>query len=366
MSSSTTHDDYASRANALQAWFRQILPRLPTQNTYEHFHIRLIKGDASFRRYFRAYTEQSSFILVDAPPQKEDSKPFVQVSKLYQQAGVKVPDLYVVDIDRGFLCLSDFGDRLLWEPLNSAQQTSSDFTQATALYQMAFEQLQKIQTIPVEGKLPEYSIQLMLDETSLFRHWFCEKLLGLKLKNKAEKILSQSFGKLVDVAHQQPQLSVHRDFHSRNLMVLKEGGLGVIDYQDAVLGPVAYDLVSLLKDCYITWPREQVLLWLSDYYHASLPFKSARLSEAETIRYFDLMGAQRHLKAIGIFSRLYLRDQKINYLGDIPRTLNYLTQLAGEYEELDSFLDWLGSEVMLDIEDKIVAAISADSAESAL
>ncbi len=362
MSSSSTYDDYASRADALQMWFRQILPSLPSARTNDKYTVTLIKGDASFRRYFRASAGQSSFILVDAPPQKENSKPFIEVTKLYQQAGVQVPAIHAANLEQGFLCLSDFGDTLLWEPLNRSLLTDSDFSRSGQLYQLAFEQLHKIQAIPTAGRLPVFSEQLMRDELSLFRHWFCEKLLGLKLNDRDEKILTQAFTNLVEMAQRQTQVSVHRDYHSRNLMILKEGGLGVIDYQDAVIGPISYDLVSLLKDCYIAWPREQVLHWLSEFFHASPHPAVARMSAAEILSYFDLMGAQRHLKAIGIFSRLFLRDQKINYLGDIPRTLNYLIQLQGEYEALDPFLDWLGAEIMLDIEDKIISAISAEPA----
>ncbi len=360
MSSSSTYDDYISRTDGLQAWFRQILPRLPVQQSLEAFDIKLIRGDASFRRYFRASAGTESFILVDAPPQKEDSRPFVQITGLYQEAGVRVPDIHEADMDRGYLCLSDFGDVLLWEKLNSVRQKENGMVDAGALYLKAVEQLHRIQSIPARGKLPDYSAQRLNDEMQLFRHWFCEKLLGLNLSPLSEKILSRCFTNLRESALAQTQVSVHRDYHSRNLMLLADDGLGVIDYQDAVLGPLGYDLVSLLKDCYITWPREQVLRWAETYFQQIKPDLAADLSTNEFIRDFDLMGAQRHLKAIGIFSRLFLRDQKTTYLGDIPRTLSYLSELKGEYAQLDDFLHWLEDDVVEDIEDKILAATTRE------
>jgi len=358
---SSTYDDYGSRTDGLHAWFRHILPRLSAQHSIEAFEIKLIQGDASFRRYFRARAGTESFILVDAPPQQEDSRPFIQITRLYQGAGVRVPEIHEADMDQGYLCLSDFGDVLLWEKLNSAQQRKSAIEDAGALYQQAFEQLHKIQSIPVKGNLPYYSVQRLNDEMQLFSHWFCEKLLGLKLSLVSEKILSQCFASLRESALAQTQVSVHRDYHSRNLMLLADGSLGVIDYQDAVIGPLSYDLVSLLKDCYIAWPREQVLSWADIYFQQIKPELAGELSASEFIRDFELMGVQRHLKAIGIFARLYLRDQKINYLGDIPRTLAYLSELKGKYTQVDDFLHWLDDEVVQDIEDKILAATARES-----
>jgi aminoglycoside/choline kinase family phosphotransferase len=361
MSSSSTYDDYSSRTDGLQAWFRQIFSSLPIQHSLEAFDIKLIRGDASFRRYFRASAGSESFILVDAPPQKEDSRPFVQITGLYQEAGVRVPEIHEVDMDQGYLCLSDFGDLLLWEKLDSIRQKENGIVDVGALYQQAVEQLHKIQSIRTRGNLPDYSAQRLNDEMHLFRHWFCEKLLGLKFNPVSEKILSQCFNTLRESALAQTQVSVHRDFHSRNLMLLDDDSLGVIDYQDAVMGPLSYDLVSLLKDCYIAWPREEVMRWAESYFQQIKPDLAADLSTSEFISDFDLMGVQRHLKAIGIFSRLFLRDQKVSYLVDIPRTLSYLSELKDHYPQLDDFLHWLDDEVVQDIEEKILAATLRES-----
>ncbi|MAY02852.1 MAG: aminoglycoside phosphotransferase [Gammaproteobacteria bacterium] len=358
MTVSTTKDSKPCRATALQDWFAEILPGLPSTAPLEHFRIKLIQGDASFRRYFRAQADEISFILVDAPTEKEDSRPFLEVSRLFSKAGVIVPQVFAADLQAGFLCLSDLGDTLLWEKLNKAKHGSDELSQAGSLYQLAFEQLLNIQKISAEKNLPAFSEKLMREETDLFRHWFCEKLLGLQLDNEDRKILEQAFDVLISAAQSQQQLCVHRDYHSRNLLYQSSETLGVIDFQDAVVGPASYDLVSLLKDCYIAWPEEVIRSWALEYFRQASQAGIVSSSEEQFLRDFDLMGAQRHLKASGIFSRLCLRDRKISYLGDIPRTLSYLVQLKGKYTELDEFLDWLDSKVMQDLEDKIISAIS--------
>jgi len=353
--------DSQQRAQALQNWFLSLLVDLSPETEAGKFKFSLVQGDASFRRYFRAQGDQTSYILVDAPPAKEDSRQFVSIARLFAQQGVQVPVVHQADFEQGFLCLSDFGDTLLWSKLNQIQTVGLADTEATTFYHKAFEQLLLIQHVPTQ-KLPLFSASLLQQEMALFRNWFCEGILNLKLNEKDDEILSQAFDLLSQSALSQKQLCVHRDYHSRNLLYLEaDSSIGVIDFQDAVQGPYSYDLVSLLKDCYIAWPLSQVQSWALEYRELAVQHKLFDVEENVFLRNFDLMGAQRHLKAIGIFSRLCLRDQKITYLADIPRTLSYLHQVCAEYAELKSLHAWLEVNVMPDVETKILSFANSDS-----
>jgi aminoglycoside/choline kinase family phosphotransferase len=280
-----------------------------------------VSGDASFRRYFRARTATSQFIAVDAPPDKEDSAPFVNIGKRWRESGVRVPQILIVDLEQGFMLLEDFGDEMLLPNLN----THSDAPYATALE--ALLQLQVRDTY-----LSPYDEPVLLREMHLFDEWFLGRALGLDSKDWLP-LLEPIYTKLVERAQVQLQVPVHRDYHSRNLMLLTDGSLGVIDYQDALLGPITYDLVSLLRDSYIEWPQAQVEEWVESYRQqlASAGFEVP--STVEFLKDFYLMGMQRQLKVVGIFCRLWLRDGKSGYLKDIPRTFNYLHSAAARYPE---------------------------------
>lgn len=301
-----------------------------------------VSGDASFRRYFRLNfaqnNEQMSWIAVDAPPEHENSRQFVDIAQFWSKAGVKVPTVLAFDETRGFMLLEDFGDTLLHPELTTEA--------ADRLYKSSMDSLIELQQLARTDNIPLYDQSLLDKEMALFSDWLCEKHLGLVLSSEDKTMLAQVFDTLAQSALAQPQVIVHRDYHSRNLMVCKANPphhntdfIGIIDFQDAVYGALTYDVVSLLKDCYIQWPRAQVLAWL-DYFHAhSKP--AAALSQSQLIRDFDLMGMQRHLKAAGIFARLSIRDGKHGYLNDVPRTCDYISQASRLYPEFSAFSLWL-------------------------
>ena len=305
-----------------------------------------VSGDASFRRYFRATTNGRSFIAMDAPPEKENSAPFVAIANSWFAAGVPVPEIYAADLGQGFMLLSDMGDVLYLDRLTAQS--------ADALYQQALQTLVHIQPCcHIKGyELPHYNEARLTTEMELCPEWFFSKLLGLRLEREERKLLTGVFDALVSSALEQPQVCVHRDYHSRNLMLLQDGGVGVLDFQDAVLGPVSYDLVSLIRDCYISWPAPQEEKWIKQYMALA---KSAKLIEsveyAQFKGWFDWMGLQRHIKCVGIFSRLYLRDGKAGYLKDIPRTFDYLKVVCAAYPQFAEFNQWL--------DDKIVPAMAS-------
>jgi aminoglycoside/choline kinase family phosphotransferase len=314
------------RLAALSTWLRQDLQLNVTE-------LRPASSDASFRRYFRASVGEGAYIVMDAPPTHEDVRPFIHVSGLLRKAGVQAPQIHAQDIDQGFLLLCDFGDRAYLSALNADT--------ADALYGDAMESLLRLKRgVDIGGcGLPPYDEALLHLEMNLFRDWFLGRLLGHSLDAAETAVLDKAFALLAASALAQPKVCVHRDYHSRNLMVMAQGNPGVLDFQDAVIGPITYDLVSLLRDCYIAWPRQQVEAWVYRYYQSLLDAGLLSGCGAEAfLRWFDWMGAQRHLKAIGIFSRLNLRDGKPGYLADIPRTLNYVVEVCGRYPELADFL----------------------------
>jgi len=308
-----------------------------------------VSGDASFRRYFRIiYSEngvQKHWIAVDAPPEHENSRQFVDIANVWSSAGVKVPTVLAFDESQGFMLLEDFGDVLLHPELTADA--------ADGLYKSSIDSLIELQQLPRTENIPEYDRELLDREMALFPDWLCEKHLKLTLSDADKAMLKQVFETLASSALAQPQVMVHRDYHSRNLMVCKanppqhnEEFIGIIDFQDAVYGPITYDLVSLLKDCYIQWPRDQVLAWLAYFEEKHIKLNSGQIAdvrEGQLIRDFDLMGMQRHLKAAGIFARLSIRDGKHDYLNDVPRTCEYIVQTARLYPEFAEFNAWLES-----------------------
>ncbi|OUS28344.1 hypothetical protein A9Q99_12530 [Gammaproteobacteria bacterium 45_16_T64] len=303
----------------------------------------VVSGDASFRRYFRARFEIAeglftSLIAVDAPPEKENNPAFVEIAKVMDAFGVNVPEVFEVDYDRGFMLLSDLGDQLML-PLLKADTVDK-------YYQLAMDTLLAVQRSSFEESLPEYDEALLQSEMALFSDWLLLRHLGLVLTDADREMLKKAFVFLADQALSQPQVTVHRDFHSRNLMCLPGDEIGVIDFQDAVHGPITYDIVSLLKDCYCQWPQQQVEKWALTF--LSLLRNSPEHDQAlksvddkQYLQWFSTMAAQRHLKAAGIFARLCHRDGKAGYLADIPRTVSYLveeTRLSPELFDLHTML----------------------------
>ena len=310
----------SDRYNSLQNWLTEILGT-------SAFNLKPASEDASFRTYHRLFLKNKTFIVMDAPPEQENCKVFIKITKKLRACDVNVPIIHNVNIEQGFLLLSDLGNDLYLNKLNKSS--------IYELYSDALSTLVSIQVLVNVGGVDEYDKSLLISEMNLFREWLIEKHLNIKLSDSQVKILTTLFDLLVNNALQQPKVFVHRDFHSRNLMVTKENNPGVIDYQDAVYGPISYDLVSILKDCYIKWPKEEIDKWVDFYLNKLYEEKAQyRINRDEFVRWFDLMGVQRHLKASGIFARLSHRDGKHNFLEDIPRTLSYILDLKETYEEL--------------------------------
>ncbi len=304
------------------------------------YTIKPASGDASFRRYFRVTLgngEQQ--ILMDAPPSHEDCRPFLDVTERLLAIGLHVPAVYAKSPEQGFLLLEDLGTEHYLDRL--------DTQSAGRLYGDALGALVTMQACGSDSGLPIYDDTLLRSEMSLFPDWLVFQHLGMTLSDSEQAGLALVFDLLVESALEQPRVFVHRDYHSRNLLLTHRHNPGIIDFQDAVSGPVTYDLVSLLKDCYIQWPQDQVEQWVRGYFDLALQSGVVRdKHEDPFLRWFDLMGVQRHLKATGIFARLYRRDGKPGYLGDIPRTLSYITALADRYSELESLVALIDSRVL--------------------
>ncbi len=290
--------------------------------------IRPASGDASFRRYFRIDRNGESLIIMDAPPEKEDCVPFINIANLLAKAGLNVPRVLQQNLEQGYLLLSDLGTVQYLDRLNAET--------VDQLYSDALDALLRLQTT-TEGdtQLPPYDHARLIGEMELMREWYIGNHLNIELTERQHATLSHCFEQLAQSALLQPQVLVHRDYHARNLMVVDKDNPGVLDFQDAVIGAITYDLVSLLKDCYIAWPHTQLLGWVRGYHQRLLANGIIDdVSEAQFIKWFDLMGAQRHLKVLGIFARLDIRDGKPAYLQDIPRTLSYLDDVCKRYDEL--------------------------------
>lgn len=326
------------RLSALLEWIEELRASLEV-DIDDGWELQPVSGDASFRRYFRVSSNGNSWIAVDAPPEHENSKAFVEIAEAWRRQGVHVPKVISVDLKQGFMLLSDFGDRLY---LPALLEVGSE-----QLYRCAVDELFKIQQCEKDS-LPHYDGAMLQREMSLFSEWFLERLLDVDLTSFDRGGLRVSFESLERSALEQPLVCVHRDFHSRNLMVTSEDAPGIIDFQDAVKGPITYDLVSLFRDCYISWPDDEVYAWVEQF-RAGLIAKgqlSDDVSKASFERWFDLMGMQRHLKAIGIFARLSIRDDKHSYLRDIPRTLKYIIAVCGKYPELSLFKEIIDLKVV--------------------
>ncbi len=290
--------------------------------------LRPASADASFRRYFRIdAVDGASYIVMDAPPPQEDVRPFIKVAELFGATGVTVPTVLAQDVEQGFLLLSDLGATTYLQLLNNDT--------AHKLYLDAIDALVLLQVQSQPDVLPEYDRALLQRELMLFPDWYLNKHLGATLTDAQTADLQKVFDGLLANNLAQPQVYVHRDYHSRNLMVLDRGNPGILDFQDAVYGPITYDLVSLLRDAYVQWDEEMVLDWAIRYWERA---KRAGLPVNPDIdafyRDFEFMGLQRHLKVLGIFARLYHRDGKDAYLKDMPLVMEYTRKTAHRYIEL--------------------------------
>lgn len=334
----STHDTMASahadqsvtdtRKLALTNWVTQQIP------TVTHpIELYSLGGDAGFRRYFRFHTP-SLWLAVDAPPETENTAQFAAIAHLIQQQGVRTPRIAAIDAGQGFLLVEDMGDRLFFREVDSHN--------ADSLYQLAIATLLQLQRAQDDAALiPRYDRALLRRELEIFSEWFAGKLLGYSLSTAELHLLNELFIRLEDNAFAQPQTFVHRDYHSRNLLLLDDNSLGVIDFQGALWGGVTYDLVSLLRDCYLRWPAEKVKRWALDYRQQAISAGIIPIiHETEFLRWFDWLGLQRHIKVLGIFARLNLRDGKTGYLSDLPLVIRYTLEVAEQYAELQPFADW--------------------------
>jgi N-acetylmuramate 1-kinase len=309
-------------------------------------HIAPASVDASFRRYFRVWRGEETFIVMDAPPEKEDTGPFTRIARMLADVGVHVPRILDADTERGFLLITDLGTRIYLDDL-SAYRTGGD--QVDSLYDDATRALCAIQArgLGHAAELPPYDRAALTREMDLFPEWFCIKHLKLDLSDADREMIATTFDALCRSALEQPQVFVHRDYHSRNLMVCNGSNPGILDFQDAVRGAITYDLVSLFKDCYIRWPKDCVRKWVVGYRARVLKAGlGAGESDDEFLRWFHLMGAQRHIKVLGIFARLYHRDGKPRYLHDLPLTLDYVREICPNHPELHAIGKFLEKRVV--------------------
>lgn len=286
---------------------------------------------------------------MDAPPAQEDSTSFLRVAAFLESMQLNAPRIIEADLEQGFILLSDLGSRPYLDDLNQAPEN------ADSMYGDAIRALLQMQQrgTAYQATLPPYDEKLLRFELSLFHDWLCEKHLGIEFSADDEAAWQSLCDSLVMNALDQPQVFVHRDYHSRNLMVSEEHNPGILDFQDAVEGPYTYDLASLLKDCYVRWPASQVRDWAMSFYE-QLDDEAKAHSDADTfLRHFELMGVQRHLKAAGIFARLNHRDGKPGYMNDIPRTLQYVVELAPGYEYLDFLVPFINERVLPDLEGNV-------------
>ncbi len=316
----------------LEQWLVEVLENQP-------FTLTTASADASFRRYFRVHLSDKTLIAMDAPPPQEDCKPFVNMAKQLLDAGLNVPIVIAENIEKGFLLLTDLGDDTY---LSQLDRSAPNFQHANSLYADAYKALIKIQLASHVGVLPPYDEELLTREMQLLPDWYIAKHLDITLNSQQQMVLEKTFTVLNHNILAQPKVFVHRDYHTRNLMITKENNPGVLDFQDAVYGPITYDIVSLLKDAYISWEEDQLMDWVVRYWQlakaADLP---VREDFGEFYRDFEWMGVQRHIKILGIFARLYHRDGKKDYLKDMPLVIDYLKITCERYVELRPFLKLL-------------------------
>jgi len=335
------------REQQLQQWLRQIAAK----HAIDPERLRPASADASFRRYFRvtSHGDAPTLIVMDAPPPQEDVRPFLKVAKLFASAGMTTPRVLDESAAQGFLLIEDFGDHTYLDVLEQHTPAAQRIAAASALYTDAGRALHAIQLATQAGELPSYDAQRLRDEMELWPSWYIARHKEKTLSAAHRRLIDQAFDCIVERCLRQAQVYVHRDFHSRNLMLLS--GLrnpGVLDFQDAVIGPITYDLVSLWRDAYITWDEEQQLDGLIRWWEAGRKLGLPVAHDfADFWSEFEWMGLQRHLKILGIFARLNYRDGKDRYLADLPRVLSYVLPVLMRYPELavlaDFVIEWLES-----------------------
>jgi len=316
------------RQQMLTEWLHSLFPD-------EKFDISVASADASFRRYFRAtFADGTTRVVMDAPPQHENCAPFLHIGKLFEAAGTHVPHVYAQNLEQGFLLLSDLGNTTYAHALKPDN--------AKQLYGAAADALLKIQLASKPEELPLYDEALLRREMNLFPEWYIAKHLGVTLSEKQKSKLEEVFARILANNLAQPCVYVHRDYHSRNLMYVPDNNPGILDFQDAVYGPITYDLASLFKDAYIKWEEAEILDWLILYWEkarkAGLP---VREDFGEFYRDYEWMGVQRHIKVLGIFARLAHRDGKDGYLKDMPLVFEYLHKASARYIDLKPLLNLL-------------------------
>ncbi|MBJ9955815.1 aminoglycoside phosphotransferase family protein [Acinetobacter courvalinii] len=319
------------REQLIQTWLHATLQS-------DQFEIYFLAGDASFRRYARIKLQNKTYMLMDAPPEKEDCAPFVNIDEFFDKNGVRVPHIVAKDLTLGLLLLEDFGDVVLSTLLND--KTVDEY------YAQSFKQLIELQQVDGQAHLPAYSYEKLMTEMRLLTEWMLPSLNIQPTEQQLETI-EQAFDFLAIEATQQPQVIVHRDFHSRNLMKIEgEQELGVIDFQDAVIGADTYDLISITRDAYVQWNAERVYQWFEVFYNLLPASAKENRSFQQFKRDADLMAIQRHIKILGIFVRLFERDGKSGYLKDLPRVMWYLLEESQGYDELNEFMQFINDVVM--------------------
>lgn len=311
-----------------------------TQLEAHDFLFSPLQGDASFRTYYRVQHENHSYIAMLAPPAKERTDAFVAIAKAWKRYDLQVPEVLAWHQQQGFVLLSDFGDTLLLDKLS--EESVNEF------YLHAMQNICALQSTTItDFAIPPYNEDYVRLELSFFQDWFLAKLLGFEITEEIKQLYEETTQHVVSYFIHQPQVVVHRDFHSRNLMVLQNGTLGLIDFQDAMTGPITYDLVSLLKDCYITWPKQDIHRWVEFFFGLLKKEKKIPAIDFQHfLKWFDWVGLQRHLKVLGIFSRLKLRDNKSQYLQHMPRIMNYVLEVTGSYPELSNFHHFMQTDVV--------------------
>ncbi|QXW27053.1 phosphotransferase [Acinetobacter johnsonii] len=325
------------REQSIQSWIASVLGS-------DQFETHFLAGDASFRRYARIKLNNKTFMLMDAPPEKEDCVPFVTIDEFFDAHGVRVPHIVAKDLEQGFLLLEDFGDILL-----SALLTDET---VDGYYAQSFAQLIQLQSIDGLNHFPEYSYEKLMSEMALLTDWMLPSL-QIKPSDEERALIKRTFAILANAALAQPQVIVHRDFHSRNLMALAdEKEQGVIDFQDAVIGADTYDLISITRDAYVQWNPERVYSWFQTFYNL-LPASAKEGRDFEQFKKdADFMAIQRHIKILGIFVRLFERDGKSGYLKDLPRVMWYLLEESKPYVELQPFMQFIQAKVLPKFEAK--------------
>ncbi|MBN6528303.1 phosphotransferase [Acinetobacter pittii] len=319
------------REQLIYTWLTSVLEN-------DQFKIAFLAGDASFRRYARIELQNKTYMLMDAPPEKEDCVPFVTIDEFFASQGVRVPQIVAKDLAQGFLLLEDFGDVLLSTLLTN--ETVDKY------YEQSFKQLIQLQSIDGTNQFPAYSYEKLMSEMHLLTDWMLPSL-SIQPTAEQKKTIDNAFDFLAHAALAQPQVIVHRDFHSRNLMkITDEQELGVIDFQDAVIGADTYDLISITRDAYVQWNADRVYQWFKVFYDLLPASTKQNRSFDQFKRDADLMAIQRHIKILGIFVRLFERDGKSGYLKDLPRVMWYLLEESRGYAELEEFMAFINNIVM--------------------